>query len=93
MQKRNLKISMMIKPSKQDSRTSGTKESLIQEGSQNREKTFQKYSASTVKSTVTTGISVPSQRKGRRNTKHRLPKKRNLQRRLSMMEETSSTKR
>jgi hypothetical protein len=54
MQKRNLKISTMIKPSQQDPRTSETKESSIQEGSQNKENTFQKYSASTVKSTVTT---------------------------------------
>jgi hypothetical protein len=60
MQKRNLKRSTMIKPSQQDSRTSGTKEISIQEGSQNKEKIFQKYSASTVRSTVTTGISVLS---------------------------------
>jgi hypothetical protein len=38
MQKRNLKRSTMIKPSQKDSRTSGTKESSIQEGSQNQEK-------------------------------------------------------
>jgi hypothetical protein len=60
MQKRDPKRSTMIKPSQQDSRTSGTKESLIQEGSQNKEKIFQKYNASTVRSTVTTGISVLS---------------------------------
>jgi hypothetical protein len=60
MQKRNPIRNMMIKPSQQDSRTSGTKESSIQEGSQKKEKTFQKYSASIVKSTVTIGISVPS---------------------------------
>jgi hypothetical protein len=60
MQKRNLERNTMIKPSQQDSRTSGTKEISIQEGSQNKEKTFQKYSASTVKSTVTTGTSVQS---------------------------------
>jgi hypothetical protein len=60
MQKRNLKISTMIKPSQQDSRTSGTKGSLVQEGRQIKRKTFQKYNASTVKSTITTGTSVPS---------------------------------
>jgi hypothetical protein len=40
MQKRNPKRSTMIKPSQKDSRTSGTKESSIQEGNQNKEKTF-----------------------------------------------------
>jgi hypothetical protein len=60
MQKRNPKRSTMIKPSQQDSRTSGTKGSLVQGGSQIKRKTFQKYNASTVKSTVTTRISVPS---------------------------------
>jgi hypothetical protein len=54
------KRSTMIKPSQQDSRTSGTKRSLVQGGSQTKRKTFQKYSASTVRSTVTTEISVPS---------------------------------
>jgi hypothetical protein len=48
----------MINPSQQDSRTSRTKESSIQEGSQNKEKIFQKYNASTVKSMVTAEISV-----------------------------------
>jgi hypothetical protein len=37
-----------------------TKGSLVQGGSQIKRKTFQKYNASTVRSTVTTGISVPS---------------------------------
>jgi putative lipoic acid-binding regulatory protein len=48
MQKRNPKRSMMIKPSQQDSRISGTKGSLVQGGSQIKRKTFQKYNASTV---------------------------------------------
>jgi hypothetical protein len=60
MQKRNLKRNTMIKPSQQDSRTSGTRESSVQGRSQIKRKTFQKYKASTVRSTVTTGISVPS---------------------------------
>jgi hypothetical protein len=60
MQKRKLKRSTMIKPSQQDSRTSGTKESSIQEESQNKKKIFQKYSASAVRSMVTIGISVSS---------------------------------
>jgi hypothetical protein len=82
----------MIKPSQQDSRTSGSKGSLVQRGRQIKRKIFQKYNASTVESMVTTRIIVPSQRKGRRNTKHQLLKKRNLQRRLSRMKETSSSK-
>jgi hypothetical protein len=48
MQKRNPKISTMIKLSKQDSRTSGTKESLVQGGSQIKRKAFQKCNASTI---------------------------------------------
>jgi hypothetical protein len=54
MQKRNIKRITMIKPSQQDSRIPGTKESSIQEGSQNKEKIFQKYSVSTIRSMVTT---------------------------------------
>jgi hypothetical protein len=46
VQKRNPKRSMMIKPSQQDSRISGTKGSLVQGGSQIKRKTFQKYNAS-----------------------------------------------
>jgi hypothetical protein len=60
MQKRNPRGNMMIKPSQKDSRTSGTKGSLVQGGSQIKRKTFQKYNASTVKSMVTTRIGVPS---------------------------------
>jgi hypothetical protein len=60
VQKRNPKRSMMIKPSQQDSRISGTKGSLAQGGSQIKRKTFQKYNASTVESMVTTRIIVPS---------------------------------
>jgi putative lipoic acid-binding regulatory protein len=60
VQKRNPKRSTMIKPSQQDSRTSGTKGSLVQGGSQIKRKTFQKYNASTVKSMATTRIIVPS---------------------------------
>jgi hypothetical protein len=52
--------STMIKPSQQDSRTSGTKGSLVQGGSQIKRKTFQKYNASTVESMVTTRIIVSS---------------------------------
>jgi hypothetical protein len=52
--------STMIKPSQQDSRTSGTKGSLAQGGSQIKRKTFQKYNASTVESMVTRRIIVPS---------------------------------
>jgi hypothetical protein len=58
--KENPKRSMMIKPSQQDSRTSGTKGSLVQGGSQIKRKTFQKYNASTVESMVTIRIIVPS---------------------------------
>ena len=54
------KRSTMIKPSQQDSRTSGTKGSLVQGGSQIKRKTFQKYNASTVESLVTTRIIVSS---------------------------------
>jgi hypothetical protein len=57
--KEKLKRSTMIKPSHQDSRTPETKRSLVQRGSQIKRKTFQKYNASTVRSTVTTEISVP----------------------------------
>jgi hypothetical protein len=57
---RNPKRSTMIKPSQQDSRTSGTKGSLAQGGSQIKRKTFQKYNASTIESMVTTRIIVPS---------------------------------
>ena len=92
MKKRNRKRSTTIKPSQQDSRTLGTKGSLVQGGSQIRQKTFQKCNASTVESMDTTRIIVPSQRKGRKNMKHQLSKKRNLQRRLSRMEDTSSSK-
>jgi hypothetical protein len=92
IQKRNPKISRTINLSQQDSRTLGTKGNLVQGGSQIKRKTFQKYNASTVESMVTTRIIVPSKRKGRRNTKHRLPKKRNLQRRISNMKENSSSK-
>jgi hypothetical protein len=58
--RRNPKRSTMIKPSQQDSRTSGTKGSLAQGGSQIKRKTFQKYNASNVESIVTTRIIVPS---------------------------------
>jgi hypothetical protein len=68
MQKRNLKRSTTIKPSQQYSRTSRTKECSIQEGSQNKENIFQKYSASTVKSMVTIGTSVSELKK--RKEKH-----------------------
>jgi hypothetical protein len=60
VQKRNPKISTMIKPSQQDLRISGTKGSLVQGGSQIKRKTFQKYNASIVESMVTTRIIVPS---------------------------------
>jgi putative lipoic acid-binding regulatory protein len=60
VQKRNPKISTMITPSRQDSRTSGTKGSLAQGGSQIKRKTFHKYNASTVESIVTTRIIVSS---------------------------------
>jgi hypothetical protein len=60
VQKINPKRSTMIKPSQQDSRISGTKGSLAQEGRQIKKKIFQKYNASTVKSMVTTRIIVPS---------------------------------
>jgi hypothetical protein len=50
----------MIKPSQQDSRISGIKESLVQGGSQIKRKTFQKYNASTVESMVTSRIIVLS---------------------------------
>jgi hypothetical protein len=60
MKKRNRKRSTMIKPSQQDSRTSGTKGSLVQGGNQIKRKTFLKYNASTVKRTVTTGTNVPN---------------------------------
>jgi hypothetical protein len=60
MQKRNPKGSMMIKPSQQDLRISGTKGILVQGGSQIKRKTFQKYNASTIKSMVTTRIIVSS---------------------------------
>jgi hypothetical protein len=59
-QKRNLKINMMIKPSQQDSRISGTKGSFSQGRSQIKRKICQKYNASTVENTVTTRIVVPS---------------------------------
>jgi hypothetical protein len=49
-----------IRASQQDSRISGTKESLAQGGSQIKRKTFKKYNASTVESMVTTRIIVPS---------------------------------
>ena len=52
--------STMIKPSQKDSRTSGTKGSLVQGGSQIKRKTFQKYNASIVESMVTIRIIVPS---------------------------------
>jgi hypothetical protein len=51
---------MMIMPSQQDSRTSGTKGSLAHGGSQIKRKTFKKYNASTVESMVTTRIIVLS---------------------------------
>jgi hypothetical protein len=60
VKKRNPKISTMIKPSQQDSKTSGTKGSLVQAGSQIKRKTFQKYNASIVESMVTTRIIVLS---------------------------------
>jgi hypothetical protein len=60
MKKRNPRGNTMIKPSQQDSRNSETKGSLAQGGSQIKRNTFQKYNASTVKSTITTRISVPS---------------------------------
>jgi hypothetical protein len=53
----------MIKPSQQDSRTSGKKGSLVQEGSQIKRKTFQKYNALIVESMVTTRIIVLNYRK------------------------------
>jgi hypothetical protein len=58
VQKRNPKISMMIKTSQQDSIISGTKGSLIQGGSQIKRKIFQKYNASIVESMATTRIIV-----------------------------------
>jgi hypothetical protein len=60
VQKRNPKRSIMIKPSQQDSRISGTKGSLVQRGRQIKRKIFQKYNASTVEIMVTTRIIVPS---------------------------------
>jgi hypothetical protein len=60
MQKRNPKISMMIKPSQKDSIISRTKGSLVQGGSHIKRKTFQKYNASTVESMATTRIIIPS---------------------------------
>jgi hypothetical protein len=60
IQKKNPKRSMTIKLSQQDLRTSGTKGSLVQGGSQIKRKTFKKYNASTVESMVTTKIIVPS---------------------------------
>jgi hypothetical protein len=60
MQNRNPKGSTMINPSQQDLRTSGTKGSLAQGGSQIKRKTFHKYIASTVQSMVTTRIIVLS---------------------------------
>jgi hypothetical protein len=70
----------MIKPSQQDSRTSGTKGSLVQGGSQIKRKTFQKYNASTVESMVTTRFIVPKLKK--RKEKHK----------ASIAEEKESTK-
>jgi hypothetical protein len=54
------KPQMTIKPSQRDSRTSGTKGSLVQGGSQIKRKTFQKYNASIFESMVTTRIIVLS---------------------------------
>jgi hypothetical protein len=60
VQKRNLKINTMIKPSQQDSIISGTKGSLFQGRIQIKRKICQKYNASTFESMVTTRIIVPS---------------------------------
>jgi hypothetical protein len=60
VQKRNPKISTMIKPSQEVSRISKTKGSLVQRGRQIKRKIFHKYNASTVESMVTTRVIVLS---------------------------------
>jgi hypothetical protein len=60
VQKRNPKISTMIKPSQQGSRISGIKGSLAQEGNQIKRKICQEYNASIFESMVTTRIIVLS---------------------------------
>jgi hypothetical protein len=60
VQKKNPKRNMMIKPSQEDSRISGTRGSSAQGRSQIKSKTCQKYNASTVESMVTTRIIVSS---------------------------------
>ena len=64
VQKRNPKRSTMIKPSQQDSRTLGTKGSLVQGGIQIKRNTFQKYNASTVESMVTVIAQFVARSKG-----------------------------
>jgi hypothetical protein len=80
IQRRNPKRSTMIKPSQQDSRTSGTKGSLVQGGSQIKRKTFQKYNASNY------------QKYGHYKNQCPEPKKRKEKHEASIVEEKEPTK-
>ena len=90
-QKRNPKGNIMIKPTQQSSRISGKRGSLAQERNQIKKRICQKYNDSTIENMVTTWITILSLRKGRKQTKHQLPKKGNPQRNPSRIKQTSSS--